>query len=333
MYQGAIRQKTTSLRTSLHQEAAWLGVALRVVVLAVGIFWLDPEPQWSDLNARILAGLGAYNAVLALAAWRRVHPALWMIGLVDFAGLTVVLILEGAPATTGLFVFAFLVLVLTLAYGWRGAALGLACYVAAESAVLLASTAPAPAVWELVVRIGSGTVAAAVFAGLVERHELLGLRVSRAILDHPIAGVTDLQEFTNALGFLHKLAVRGRWPYSVLVIDIGKPGAPSGHKGPGIDERVLQRLASEALAALRTTDIVGRVGADVFAVALPDTPRSGAAQVARRIEQRLQARAHELEYMIGLAEIRPSRKNDYDECLHAAFADVRRAKEVSHAAR
>lgn len=324
--QSAIRQRATPPRTSLYQEAAWLAVALRVVMLTVGIVWLGPELRWGDLNARILVGLGVYNLVLAAAAWRRVHPALWLVGLVDFAGVTAVLILQGAPASAGTFAFAFLILVLTLAYGLKGVTLALTCFLVSESTILVASAAPTPSAWELGVRMFSIAVAALVLGGLVARYEGMGLRLSRTLLDHPLAGVNDLQEFTSALEFLHKLAVRGKWPYSVLVIDVGQPGTPANYRGAGIDERVLQKLASEALTALRTTDIVGRVGADVFAVALPDTAGAGAARVARRIEQRLQERARELEYFIGLAEIKPSRKNDYDECLHAAFADMRKAK-------
>jgi diguanylate cyclase (GGDEF)-like protein len=292
----------------------------------VGFLWLDPELRWGELNARILVGLAVYNLVLALAAWKQVHPALWLIGLVDFGALTAVLILQGEAASTGTFAFAFLMLVLTLAYSLKGTALAVACYLAGESAILVASAAATPGAWELGVRMGSIAIAALVLGGLVERYERMGLRVSRTLLDRPLAGVNDLQEFTSALEFLHKLAVRGKWPYSVLVIDVGKPGASADYRNDGIDEKILQQLASEALTALRTTDVVGRVGADVFAIALPDTPGSGAAQVARRIEERLQARARELEYFIGLAEIKPSRKNDYDECLHAAFADMRKAK-------
>ncbi|HSG81720.1 MAG TPA: diguanylate cyclase, partial [Gemmatimonadota bacterium] len=159
-----------------------------------------------------------------------------------------------------------------------------------------------------------------------ERHETLRVRLERVVVDQPRLRVRDLQEFTSALEFLHKLAIRGKWPYSVMVIDIERPGAPASYREDGIDERLLQQLASEARAALRSTDIVGRVGADVFAIAMPDTPQRGAIRVARRIEERLRQRAAELEFFVGLAEIRPSRKNAYDECLHSAFASVRESK-------
>jgi GGDEF domain-containing protein len=301
---------------------------VRWACLAVGAVWLvRGTGVATSLSLWILGSAAVYSAALTALQRAARHPPLAVVWSLDVTILTCLLILREAAAGNAAFVYAFLVLVLTLAYGWRGAALGLAGYALSEGVLLLPGAGP-PVTWGLAVRAGSIGAGALVFGALVERHEALR-RLAHAATDPPCAAVHDLHSFTGALEFLHKLAVRGRWPYSVLVVDIARPGIESSYKNPGIDEGVLEQLALEARAALRSTDIVGRVGADVFAVALPDTPRSGAELVARRVGERLQGLAPQLRVVVGCADLTPGRRASYDDCLHAAFADVRQVKKRS----
>jgi diguanylate cyclase (GGDEF)-like protein len=313
-------------RTSLYREATWLAVALRWILLAGGAIWLYPEYGLDAAATRIVLGVASYGLLLTVLHWYKLHPPLWFVSLLDLAAITALLVVLATPSGAAIFVYAFVILTLTLAYGWKGAAFSVTAYLACEYAVLLVGTAGWPEAWVLIARCGSLAAAALVLGALVERHETLRLRLARAAVAHPKQGVHDLQEFTNALEFLHKLAVRGKWPYAVMVIDIEQPGVKAGYQDAGIDEQLLRQLAAEATAALRSTDIVGRVGADVFAIAMPDTPEQGAEQVARRIEKQLRDRASELDYFVGLSVVWPSRKNAYDECLHSAFASARESK-------
>jgi diguanylate cyclase (GGDEF)-like protein len=303
-------------------------VALRWVLLAAGAFWLYPAYGLETVAAWILIGVAVYNLLLTGLHWYKLHPSLWFVALFDLAAITILLVLLGAATSHAIFVYGFIILAVGLAYGWKGIAFALTGYLVAEYGILLASVAERPGTGSLIARIGSIAVGALVLGALVERHENLRLRLARATVELPTQGVYGLQEFTKALEYLHKLAARGRWPYSVMVIDIGLPGIEPSYKGPGIAEELLQQLAAEARSALRSTDIVGRVGADVFAIAMPDTPKEGAEHVATRIRQRLMTRAENLEYFIGLAETEPSRKNGFDECLDAAFAAARESKLV-----
>jgi diguanylate cyclase (GGDEF)-like protein len=313
-------------RTSLYRDATWLAVGLRWALLAAGIFWLYPVYGLETIAAWILIGVAVYNLLLTALHWYKLHPSLWFVALFDLAAITVLLVLLGTPTSHAVYVYGFIILAVGLAYGWKGIAFALTGYLVAEFGVLLTSMAERPGAWSIVARVGSIAVGALVLGALVERHENLRMRLARATVELPTQGVFGLQEFTRALEYLHKLAARGRWPYSVMVIDIGKPGVETSYKGAGIEEELLKQLALEARSALRSTDIVGRVGADVFAIAMPDTPKEGAEHVATRLKQRLHARAAELEFFVGLAEVQPSRKNGYDECLHSAFAAVRESK-------
>ena len=313
-------------RTSLYREATWLALALRWVFLAGGAIWLYPDYGFRAVAVWILVGVGLYNVIFTALRWSKLHPPLWVAGLFDLAAVTALVIVRGVSTTQVIFVYAFLILILALAYGWKGAAFSLTGYLLGEYVVLLAGTAGWPGDWSMTVRIGSIALGAAILGTLVERYEKLQLRLARVAVDHPKAGVHDLQEFTNALEYLHKLAVRGKWPYSIMVIDIAQPGVQPSYRDAGIDEALLRQLACEARTALRSTDIVGRLGADVFAIALPDTPRPGAEHVACRVEAHLREMESRLDYVVGLAELLPSRKNTYDECLHAAFASVRQVK-------
>jgi diguanylate cyclase (GGDEF)-like protein len=313
-------------RTSVYNEATALAVILRWLILIAGAAWLYSSQGLVGAAAWILGGLAVYNGVLTLLRWAGLHPPLAYVYVFDLAAVTAILILHGSRTSDALFAFAALVIALALAYGWKGVVLSLTGYLAGEYAVMLAGTSATPSFWGTAVRIGSVSAGALIFGALVERHEALRLRLASATAAEPDSGVYDLQAFARALENLHKLATRGEWPYSVLVIDISQPGSPSGYKQAGIDERLLSRLAALVRSALRSTDLVGRVGADVFAVALPDTARPGAERVARRVEDELRRSAAQLEIAVGIASIEPTRQDSFDKCLHAAFTAVREAK-------
>jgi diguanylate cyclase (GGDEF)-like protein len=313
-------------RTSLYGEATVLAVVLRWILLLGGAAFIYPQYGFRAAAIWILGGVGLYNGVLTVLHWSKKHPPLAFVCFIDLLAITGLLILQAAPTGNGAFAFAFLTLVLVLGYGWKGVALALAGYLAGEYAVLLVGTAPGSVAWISIMRIGSISAGALILGALVDRHEVLRLRLAKASTDDPGNSVYDLQAFARALENLHKLAVRGKWPYSVLVVDISEPGVTRDYKQPGIDERLLTHLAGQARSSLRTTDFVGRVGEDVFAIALPDTLRSGAEHVARRVEQQMRETAEQLQIDVGVSDIQPTRTDSFDKCLHAAFAVMREAK-------
>jgi diguanylate cyclase (GGDEF)-like protein len=317
---------TRPSRTSLYREATGLAIALRWVLLVVGAVWLYPYTGFRVPAGWLLGAVALYNGLLTLLYWSRNNPPLIVVSALDLIGLTALLALYIAPHPDAVFLYVLLIVTLTLAYGWRGVALSLGGYLIGEFAVWYMTVPGAGLGWSALLRVGAVALGALILGRVVERHEALRLRLSRAGATEGDGGLYDLQAFAKALENLHKLAIRGAWPYSVLVIDITKPGSSGGYRQPRIDDELLNHLATETRTELRSTDLVGRVGADVFGVALPDTGQMGAENVARRVEDRLRELAPDLTIAVGLSSIEPTRQDNYDKCLHAAFAAAREVK-------
>ena len=84
----------------------------------------------------------------------------------------------------------------------------------------------------------------------------------------------------------------------------------------------------------RTTDIVGRVGGEEFAVLLPSTELSGGLVLAERIRERMQRHSFQGEYQgvrctlsVGVAEL-SDEVTSVDGLLTAAATAVERAKQA-----
>jgi diguanylate cyclase (GGDEF)-like protein/putative nucleotidyltransferase with HDIG domain len=72
-------------------------------------------------------------------------------------------------------------------------------------------------------------------------------------------------------------------PASVLFLDLDRFKAINDAAGHDHGDRVLRTVAGIVRAAIRDTDLVCRYGGEEFVVVLPETPKSGAADVAERI--------------------------------------------------
>jgi diguanylate cyclase (GGDEF)-like protein len=128
---------------------------------------------------------------------------------------------------------------------------------------------------------------------------------------------------------------RSSQPFSLIIVDIDffkryndTLGHPAGDKVIQIVAEVLQQGTS------RRTDQVCRIGGEEFAVILPDTPSSGALQVAKMIQQLLndQAIPHPesdvakwVTVSMGIASIYPKDQNPKD-FLYQADQALYRAK-------
>jgi diguanylate cyclase (GGDEF)-like protein len=84
-------------------------------------------------------------------------------------------------------------------------------------------------------------------------------------------------------------ARRYRSPLSCLVIGIDHFKSINDKGGHAAGELVLQHFVSIYRATLRAPDYIGRIGAEEFAVMLPETPLLNALRVAERILENLAA--------------------------------------------
>ena len=84
-----------------------------------------------------------------------------------------------------------------------------------------------------------------------------------------LTGIFNRGEFIDRLQYILNVAVREHWPVTLAYIDIDDFKHINDQKGHAEGDKVLRLVAAQLVAAVRHTDIVGRMGGDEFAVALP----------------------------------------------------------------
>lgn len=328
MEQPARRVHGRSIRTTLYGEVTRASVWLRWLLIFVGTIWFYVDRPEVVHVVWVLLGAAAYNVVLTVLLRVSRHPPLAAVSVLDLLTLVSLLALRSEAGGEAFIIFGFLVLVLTLAYGWAGVALSMGAYAIGESAVSLIQPEAQLDFETVIVRAGFLIVLSVVLGALVERYEGLRERLARVSIHDRVTGLYNRHYFAEVLEQIHKLAIRGGSTYSVLVIDIGGLDIINKEEGWTAGDRLLRTIGVEARAALRSTDLLGRVGEDAFGMALPETGVRAAEKVAEKLQDRLRAVAAGLGITIGVAEVTPTWDNGFDDGLRAAFAAVERAKPV-----
>ncbi len=106
--------------------------------------------------------------------------------------------------------------------------------------------------------------------------------LTRLAASDPLTGVASRQALVQRGQQLFSLARRGRRPLSVLTLDVDGLGRINDRFGQEMGDEVLRTVASRLREALRTSDVVGRIGGEEFAVVMPDTEIAGGRIAAER---------------------------------------------------
>ena len=85
-------------------------------------------------------------------------------------------------------------------------------------------------------------------------------------------------------------AQRYREPLSLLILDIDHFKDVNDTHGHQAGDAVLRGVAEHCREAIRTSDLIGRMGGEEFAILLPETGQESACHLAERLRQGLQAR-------------------------------------------
>lgn len=159
----------------------------------------------------------------------------------------------------------------------------------------------------------------------------------RVVLVHKTAAMTDLltglfnrRAFLEASERIIAQRARRRHPVSVLLFDLDRFKSINDRFGHAVGDDALKLFARTASANMRTTDVIGRLGGEEFAVILPGNTAE-ATMVAERLRSAFEAAGVEISghhigatVSIGVATAIPPL--DFDAMLVRADAALYRAK-------
>jgi diguanylate cyclase (GGDEF)-like protein len=141
-----------------------------------------------------------------------------------------------------------------------------------------------------------------------------------------LTGLVNRRAFFERTASARMLASRQQHPIALLMLDLDHFKSINDRYGHAVGDQALCVFALAAQGALRDPDILGRLGGEEFAVALPGTDLVGAMQAADRVRLAVKAAQvpdcgdeHVFTVSIGVVLIAP------DEHINAALARADRA--------
>jgi diguanylate cyclase (GGDEF)-like protein len=115
-----------------------------------------------------------------------------------------------------------------------------------------------------------------------------------AMID-PLTGIANRRAFVQDAALLAKRQIGDPRPTAVLLIDLDHFKSINDRFGHAVGDRVLEIFSDTARQAVRTTDLLGRLGGEKFAVMLTDTNEDKAVAVAERIREGFAKAAQDVE--------------------------------------
>jgi diguanylate cyclase (GGDEF)-like protein len=104
----------------------------------------------------------------------------------------------------------------------------------------------------------------------------------------PLTGILNRRRFFELAEQEFSKAEKSHIPFSVIMLDVDDFKQFNDRHGHKVGDAVLILAAETCKASLRADDILGRMGGEEFAVALPNTPLSFALEVASRLRQAIE---------------------------------------------
>ena len=108
-------------------------------------------------------------------------------------------------------------------------------------------------------------------------------QVAEMAVTDPLTGLFNRRHMNQRLREEESRAARTSAPFSVIIVDIDHFKRINDTSGHDAGDRVLRDLAQLLRDMVRTQDIVARWGGEEFLVVLPQTPLTGALEVAERL--------------------------------------------------
>jgi diguanylate cyclase (GGDEF)-like protein len=123
------------------------------------------------------------------------------------------------------------------------------------------------------------------FILLAMAKERTELRHRTAAMVDPLTGISNRRAFMQDAGHLAKRHAGHPRPVAVLLIDLDHFKSINDRFGHALGDRVLEIFTDTARAAIRKSDLIGRLGGEEFAAVLDDSAKERAMAVAERIRE------------------------------------------------
>jgi diguanylate cyclase (GGDEF)-like protein len=127
---------------------------------------------------------------------------------------------------------------------------------------------------------------------LQREHDLeeANARLRQMSEEDPLTGIANRRRFEEALGRSWRRGARREQPMALLMLDIDFFKGVNDHHGHSYGDECLVAIARLMREhARRPDDIVARLGGEEFVLLLPDTESRGAASIARRMQESVEA--------------------------------------------
>ncbi|HZQ60174.1 MAG TPA: GGDEF domain-containing protein [Casimicrobiaceae bacterium] len=178
----------------------------------------------------------------------------------------------------------------------------------------------------IVLVLGTGLVA------LLSRARASEDQLAHISTSDPLTGVLNRRAFVSLAAQEYTRTRRYDRPLSVLAIDIDAFKSVNDAHGHEAGDEVLQALTMAWQGALRTTDAIGRLGGEEFAVLLPETHLAQARDLAERVRQACETVAFEfmregerITVSVGVAAV-DTADSSIDHAMARADRALREAK-------
>jgi diguanylate cyclase (GGDEF)-like protein len=111
----------------------------------------------------------------------------------------------------------------------------------------------------------------------------------------PLTGLANRRHFLSVAEAEWSRFQRYLRPLALLMIDIDHFKMVNDRYGHACGDDVLRAIANACRSGQRTSDVVGRLGGEEFAILLPETDQDAAMRVAERIRQSIESETRSFE--------------------------------------
>ena len=148
----------------------------------------------------------------------------------------------------------------------------------------------------------------------------------------PLTGCPNRRHFVERAQDLIALSRRSGSPITLMIIDLDEFKLVNDTYGHPAGDEMLRRIGRIGREHTRTTDLIGRIGGEEFALLMPNSDAEGAAHFAERLrdavgreEAHVEGTILRITISLGLAELRPN--EGFDALYARADAALYAAKE------